>query len=288
MSTLLTIDDAIRRIRSSPQYSNLIRDTYLDADVREAARRFGVSAEFSEIRSLLGDRLRNAIVLDLGAGSGIASVALATTGARLVYALEPDDSELVGNRAIAYMKDDLPIEIIEGIGEQIPLPDRSVDIIYARQVLHHIRDLPAAMMECKRILRPGGLFIACREHVVDDDDQLRIFLEQHPIHQLTGGENAYSLHTYLGAFRAAGLNVELTLGPWDSVINAFPSVRSQEELDDYPALLLSKRLGRFGKVAATIPGVKPIVWRSLKRERPGRLYTFVATRDKVGGEKPWT
>ncbi len=120
---------------------------------------------------------------------------------------------------------------VAAFGSELPLADASVDVVYCRQVLHHlIPDLDRALAECARVLRPGGLFVAVREHVVDDEGQLEVFLAEHPVHRLAGGEHAWSLPTYLSAIRGAGLTIVDELGPWDSIINAFPEVRRPEDL----------------------------------------------------------
>jgi SAM-dependent methyltransferase len=276
--TKLTTVEAVRRLRADPRYAAVVRDSYLEEDSRAAAERFSRSAEFAAVRALIGERLRGGIVLDLGAGTGIASYALALAGARLVYALEPDAGE-TGRAAIERLGGDLPIKLLDAVGERIPLGDEEVDVIYARQVLHHTRDLRGALAECARVLRRGGLLLVCREHVADDEEQLRQFLAEHPIHQLAGGEHAYPLDAYVSAIEAAGLRIERTLDPWDSIINAFPTVRSSEELSRFPAKVLGERFGLAGKLAGFVPVVRSIAWKRIKRyPAPGRHYSFLAVK----------
>jgi SAM-dependent methyltransferase len=276
--TKLTTVEAVRRLRADPRYAAVVRDSYLEEDSREAAERFSRSAEFAEVCALVGGRLVGGTVLDLGAGTGIASYALARAGARLVYALEPDAGE-VGRAAIERLAGDLPIRLLDAYGERIPLADGEVDLIYARQVLHHTRDLRGVLAECARVLRRGGLMLVCREHVADDERQLAQFLADHPIHQLAGGEHAYPLDAYVSAIEAAGLRIEKTLGPWDSVINAFPVVRSSEELSRFPRRVLGERFGLAGRLAGFVPGVQTIAWKRIKRHPvPGRHYSFLAAK----------
>lgn len=230
----MDIDEAILTLQDDPRYARHMYDTYVGNDLRACAQRFAASGEFAEVLQLLGRHARGTI-LDLGAGNGIATYAFAQNGAKLVYALEPGDSKLVGRKAIAALTVELQVEILGGVGEQIPLPDGSVDVVYARQVLHHTSDLKHVLKECHRVLKSGGIFLACREHVVDNDAQLQSFLSNHPIHQKVGGENAFPLPVYLDAMMSANLQIRACFGPWDSVINAFPGVTTQAALVNYPA-----------------------------------------------------
>lgn len=47
-----------------------------------------------------------------------------------------------------------------GFAENIPWADRSFDTILSFDVLEHVRDVAAALMECRRVLRPGGRLLA--------------------------------------------------------------------------------------------------------------------------------
>ncbi|MFN2405221.1 MAG: class I SAM-dependent methyltransferase [Pyrinomonadaceae bacterium] len=274
----MTTAAAVALLRNDARYRDLIRDSYLDQDVHAAARRFLDSAEFQEVCQLLEQRITGLEILDLGAGTGIASYAFARSGAQSVYSLEPDDSE-IGRGAINQLLDGMPIKPLAAFGEAIPLRDQSIDIVYGRQVLHHTKDLHRVFQECARVLRPGGLALICREHVVDDEQQLNQFLNEHPIHQLAGGEHAYSLETYTQAITAAGLQLIKVLGPWDSIINAFPAARNNEELSRVADQLLAKRFGNLARLIRLIPGVHALAWRRIRAYRaPGRLCSFVARK----------
>lgn len=274
----MTTAAAVSCLRGDTRYAELIRDSYLDRDVLAAAQRFYESAEFRAVCELLGGRVRGGKVLDVGAGTGIASYAFARAGAQSVYSLEPDESEL-GRGAISQIVNGMPVELLDAFGEAIPLPDRSLDIIYGRQVLHHTRDLHKVMQECARVLKPGGMVLMCREHVVDDEQQLHQFLNEHPVHQLAGGEHAYSLETYQQAITGAGLQLTKVLGPWDSIINAFPKARSTEELSRLPEQVLAQRFSGLATLIRFIPGIHSLTWRRIRAHRePGRLYSFLAIK----------
>jgi len=274
----MTTDEAIRQLRGDPSYASLVTDAYLGRDVTDSARRFYESGEFAEVRRILGPKLAGASVLDLGAGIGMASLAFATCGAARVIALDPDPSDEVGRGAMARLASHGEFEIVDGFGEAIPLDDASVDIVYCRQVLHHGRDLPQVLRECARVVKPRGIVLACREHVVDDDEQLRQFLDEHPVNKLAGGENAFPLRTYVRAFRDAGLVCDHVYRPWETVINAFPAARTQAQLEALPEARLARRIGPVGHAAIHVPGVKSVMRRRLDKKVPGRMYSFLAHR----------
>lgn len=271
---LIPQDDAIRTLRQDPAFADLVRDAYLGRDVADSMRRFAESAEFHEVLTLLDGRLHGSTVVDIGAGIGIAAAAFQKAGAGRVIAVEPDPSDEVGRGAMA--RANVEIEVIAAVGEDLPLATGSVDIVYLRQVLHHSRDLDRLVAEAARVLRPGGLFLACREHVVDDQAQLRAFLSAHPVNRLAGGENAFPLDRYQASIVQAGFTLDRTIGPWESIINAFPVVRSTEELQKLPVARLERRFGPPGRLLGRIPAVRSLVWRRIDRPEPGRLFTFLA------------
>jgi SAM-dependent methyltransferase len=273
-----SMDEAVLLLRGDPRFAALVRDAYLGSDVVESANRFASSSEFREVRRLVGDRAAGAI-LDVGAGRGIASFAFAEAGAAVVFALEPSGSTLVGRGAIEKLPSRSRVRVLDGYAEAIPLEDSSVDVVYARQVLHHTSDLRLAVAECARVLRHGGVFLACREHVVSSERDLRLFLDIHPVQRLAGGENAFPLDAYVSAINSSGLGLELVLGPCDSLINAHPEVTTSQALDEVPQRWLRSHLGGpLGHVAIAIPGVETLIRRRLNQPRAGRLYTFLARK----------
>jgi SAM-dependent methyltransferase len=98
--------------------------------------------------------------VDLGAGTGILTGALAGLGADVV-AVEPDQAML------AALRRQLPgVRAVEGRAEAIPLPDRSADAVLCGQAMHWF-DLDRALPEIARVLTPGGVLAGLWN--VDDD-----------------------------------------------------------------------------------------------------------------------
>ena len=267
----MTWEQAVLWLREQPGREQLVRDCYFDDPLIEAAWRYYNEAEWRCVRSFLPKPPGEA--LDVGAGRGIASYALALDGWS-VTALEPDPSPLVGAEAIRSLarESGLRIEVIQQWGEHLPFPDNSFDIIHARQVLHHADDLEALCKELYRVLRPGGNLLATREHVVNNADDIPIFLAAHPLHDQYGGESAYTLDQYSGALERAGFIINTILSPYESPINYFPATEQD----------VSYAVGRslFGPLWPRSFVVPKVVVNFVSRRltTPGRLYSFIAKK----------
>ena len=92
-------------------------------------------------------------VLDLGAGTGLFSAAIAQWFDAAVVAVEPSQ----GMRRQAQAKRAHPrVAFVGGRGEQLPLRDGCCDSAWLSTVVHHLSDLAACAAELRRVLRPGG------------------------------------------------------------------------------------------------------------------------------------
>jgi hypothetical protein len=121
-----------------------------------------------------------------------------------------------------------------------------------------------------RVLKPGGTFLATREHVIFRDADLTTFLAEHPLHWLYGGEHAYRLREYKDAIKGAGIRLTRVINPWASAVNLYP--RSALEIGQ----LIHARLP-FVPVSL----VKPWLLRQagwLLRS-PGTAYSFAGVRE---------
>jgi ubiquinone/menaquinone biosynthesis C-methylase UbiE len=274
-----TWEEAVQWLKSQPDRQELVKACYYDDQVLEAAQRFANSEEWLAVYSIAKNWM-NGKVLDLGAGNGISSYAFAKAGYQ-VTALEPDSSDIVGAGAIAKLAKEanLEIEVIQNFGESLPFADNSFDIVHGRQVLHHAQNLPKLCQEAARVLRPNGLFIATREHVISQPQDLDIFLQTHPLHKLYGGENAFMLKQYKKAISQAGLILRDIYGQYQSIINYAPTTESQYK--ENIAINLKKYLGtKLAKSLCSQPNFIRLVsniytWRD---RTPGRLYSFIAIK----------
>jgi SAM-dependent methyltransferase len=153
------------------------------------------NAVFDLIRSELGlpERPR---VADLGAGTGRASLAMATLGWR-VTAVEPGGPmlDVLGARAA---EAGLTVECVQATAEASGLAPDSVDLATAAQAFHWF-DKGAALAEMARIVRPGGgiaLFWNVR-----DEERSPFVADYHRILERYGG---VAEGKYLQAGRSSG------------------------------------------------------------------------------------
>jgi demethylmenaquinone methyltransferase/2-methoxy-6-polyprenyl-1,4-benzoquinol methylase len=92
--------------------------------------------------------------LDVGCGTGDLTLELAGAGCRLVAGLDPVPemldaarTKIVGVRGI---------ELVTGDALALPFPDASFEVVASGFVMRNVADLPLALREQRRVLRPGG------------------------------------------------------------------------------------------------------------------------------------
>lgn len=271
-------DDVVTWLRSQPDQVEFVRSCYLDVPPAAAGERFVASEEWQAALTLIRGSPGRA--LDLGAGHGIAAYALARSGWQ-VTAAEPSPSGITGAAAVVAI---LRAGAQRGtaaraVGERLPFADGSFDVVYSRQVLHHVSDRRQLCTEVARVLRPGGVYLACGEHVVSNERQRQRFLRSHPTNRYTGDEDALPVGEYRAAFEAGGLEVVRTLRSFDSAINFAPYTRTglrtalADRMNRIPG-------GRLLSHLALGERCLPAVLRVLSQvdPRPGRPYSFLARR----------
>jgi ubiquinone/menaquinone biosynthesis C-methylase UbiE len=130
-------------------------------------------------------------VLDVGSGPGflVASLADAVGAGGAVHGLDPSAPmnavarELIGSRPWARIDD--------GDAVDLPYPDGAFDVAVATQVYEYVADIPRALSELHRVLRPGGRALVLDTdwdsvvwHVADRQRHRRIMAawEEHLVH----------------------------------------------------------------------------------------------------------
>ena len=278
-----TYEQAFIQLMQTPTGKDLAYKCYIDWDITKACIRFESSAEWTAVKTLIQKfSIGNGKALDLGAGNGISSYALARMGFD-VYAVEPNHSPLVGYNAISKMihETSLTINCVVSTGEQLPFNDRSFSLVYCRQVLHHATNLDQMLRNVSRVLKPDGIFIATREHVVDDHLSLDIFLKNHALYEYSVKENAYKLDEYITAIRENGLITIKIIGPWESAINFYPSTK--EERKQTLVDKIKPIVGPASQLIQYIPYIDSVYrkYLELSDRTPGRMYSITAQKKSI-------
>jgi ubiquinone/menaquinone biosynthesis C-methylase UbiE len=148
-----------------------------------------------------------AAVLDLGCGAGHASFAVAPHAASVTaYDLTPEMLAVVEREAAAR---GLPnIAIVQGMAEELPFPEAHFDRVISRYSAHHWHDVPAALREVRRVLKPGGRALlidtAGGETPLLDTHLQAVEILRDPSHI-----RDYSAREWLALFREAGFTATL-------------------------------------------------------------------------------
>ena len=111
-------------------------------------------------------------VVELGAGSGVSFAHYPGTVTELV-AVEPEE-HLRAMAQEAAREAPVPVTVVEGVADALPLDDASMDAGVVTAVLCSVPDPAAALAELRRVIRPGGE-LRFFEHVAADTPRLARF-----------------------------------------------------------------------------------------------------------------
>jgi SAM-dependent methyltransferase len=165
LARVADLDDIDRNIYEATRLY-LLKDLGLNEGIaaaragQELHRKIAINALDSVTAA--GVRISDVDVIDLGAGLGALSEELVLRGAH-VTAIEPGAAwgRLTRRRVERHGR---PFRLIEAVGESIPLPNASADLVVSLQVLEHVNDPAKVLAEAWRVLRPGGHFYLCCEN----------------------------------------------------------------------------------------------------------------------------
>lgn len=110
-------------------------------------------------------------VLEIGFGSGLNLPYYDADRVEFIWGLEPSEGmrKKARNRIA---KSNLEVKWLDLPGEEIPLDNNSVDTILLTYTLCTIPDWQAALLQMKRVLKPGGTLLFC-EHGEAPDESVK-------------------------------------------------------------------------------------------------------------------
>ena len=161
-------------------------------------------------RSGLGDHRRALLagasgdVLEIGGGTG-ANLDYYGDGVRTLTIVEPEKPML--RRLQHHIEQSAPqAKALRAPAEDLPFNDASFDVVVSTLVLCTVDDVPRALRELHRVLRPGGklLFI---EHVRSDDEKLARTQDRMLPINVRIGHGCHPNRRTLDSIRDAGLEV---------------------------------------------------------------------------------
>jgi ubiquinone/menaquinone biosynthesis C-methylase UbiE len=114
-------------------------------------------------RRVLESATGRLLIIGLGPGHDLDHLPPAVTS---VLAVEPSASMRAAaqSRVQAARDRGMEVEVIDAVGEALPIPDDSVDAVLLAYVLCTVSDVEATLAEVRRVLRPGGV-VCVMEHV---------------------------------------------------------------------------------------------------------------------------
>jgi len=124
-------------------------------------------------RRRLLDGLRGTVV-EIGAGHGL-NFALYPPEVTEVVAVEPEPT-LRRQAQSAADSASVPIRVLAGVADELPLEDESADAAVASLVLCTVPDQQRALAELRRVLRPGGE-LHFYEHVIPRCQPKRVLFQ---------------------------------------------------------------------------------------------------------------
>lgn len=93
------------------------------------------------------------VVLDVGCGPGRYVAALARLAPDAVYYGVDFSAGMLANHPQRG-------RVVQADAQRLPYPEGTFDVVMANHMLYHVPDIPCALQEFRRVLKPDGVFVA--------------------------------------------------------------------------------------------------------------------------------
>jgi SAM-dependent methyltransferase len=190
------------KLHFDSEVSRQVESVYVTPDVIEQRR---------AVRAVLALRPGER-VLDIGVGPGLlAAEAAAEVGPDgRVCGIDISDSMLAIAATRSKVAGSAPLELRNADTNHVPYPDGGFDVVVSTQVFEYVADIPGALAEVRRVLRPGGRVLLLDTdwdsivwHSTDDERMTRVLhaFEEHLV-------DPHLPRTLKGALERAGFEVD--------------------------------------------------------------------------------
>jgi SAM-dependent methyltransferase len=237
----------------------------------EQGRRRKAAKILSVLRHFLGrDDFAGLQVLDIGCSAGFISDEFRLAGASVI-GLDIDEPGL----ARARERFGEHVRFVRAPGDDMPLPDGSVDVVVFNHIYEHVPDVGAVMAEIRRVLKPDGavyLGLGNRLGIMEPHHRLP-FLSWLPRRladvyvKLTGRADSY----YEAFLTRPGLRrMCLGLRTWDYT---------------YAVLCQPERFAAQDLVPRSLRGAPPVFWRAISPVLPTYIWVGSPAGDGPAGPR---
>lgn len=105
-------------------------------------------------------------LLDVGCGTGfyfplLKDHAENITGIDICAPMLAEARELIGEKRLANCR------VLECSALDLPFGDNTMDVVHSWDFLHHVPDVPRAISEISRVLKPGGRYVALEPNLLN-------------------------------------------------------------------------------------------------------------------------
>lgn len=234
--------------------------------------------EWLALRSLLRNvDLEGKKVLDVGAGVGGDSYRLLRAGAQVTALEYSPVLAREGRKALP------EIRWIGGFSHAIPFASGSFDYVFCNAALHHMRDVPAAIAEMLRVLRPGGLLITSgdsyRANNTPQALELSVF-NDHPFVLLGVNEQMPRLENFLSPLVASRDHVDVEVIT-SSIFGLARRCARSGDANGLRRWTLDEAIECLGRTSGALS--LKIKLRTAIDVRPRRLGTFILSAGEFAG-----